>query len=195
MSAGPKSAGGTPRTRTPPRVTRPAIPPSTSPIQRILRRRQAIRLCSCRPIWFFRIRRRPRLIRDRHCRNRQAFPQLPSRARGFGPGLFRVSGRFPVLAYETSLGNNVSQREHRRVGGEGNELPAGRRQLEGAVESGLQVGHDLDRSLVEASVLKAQSQFCRSVTARDETIEAGEEGLEVDVPDPGDVLAVRGRVV
>ena len=94
-----------------------------------------------------------------------------------------------------ALGDDSPQCEHRRVGREDDELPAVRRQLEPAVERVVERGHDLDPFAGEAAVAEAQRQLRGAVAGGDEPLEPVEQRLEVDVPDPRDVPAVRDRVV
>src|SRR5436190_22621331 len=91
--------------------------------------------------------------------------------------------RLPVLPYEPAAGDDVPQREHRRVGGEEDELAARRCQLEAAIERLLQSRDDLDRAVAQAAVLEAQAELGRALTRRDQRLEARDERLEVDVPD------------
>ena len=58
-----------------------------------------------------------------------------------------------------------------------------------------EVGHDLDPLRREARVLAAQRELGGAVSRRDDALEPVEQRLEVDVPDPRDVLAVGDRVV
>ena len=53
----------------------------------------------------------------------------------------------------------------------------------------------LDRVLVEPAVAEAQRELGGAATARDDRLEPGQERLEVDVPDPRHVAAVRDLVV
>ena len=56
-------------------------------------------------------------------------------------------------------------------------------------------GHDLDPVAVEAAVREPQRQLGRARAGGDEPVEAGEQRLEVDVPDPRDVATVGDGVV
>ena len=56
-------------------------------------------------------------------------------------------------------------------------------------------GNDLDRLGVEPGVLEAERELGRAVARDDHALEPVEQRLEVDVPDPRHVLAVRDRVV
>ena len=58
-----------------------------------------------------------------------------------------------------------------------------------------EVGLDLERLLAEAAVDAADAELGGAVAGGDQRLEPGQERLEVDVPDPGDILAVGGRVV
>ena len=57
------------------------------------------------------------------------------------------------------------QAEHRRVGGEEDELAPVRRQLEPAVERAAEVGLDLDRVLVEPAVAEAERELGSAAAA------------------------------
>ena len=69
------------------------------------------------------------------------------------------------------------------------------RQREPALEPGAQVGQHVDPLGRKAGVLAAQGELGGAVPRRDDALEAVEQRLEVDVPDPRDVLAVGDRVV
>src|SRR3954471_10583211 len=69
------------------------------------------------------------------------------------------------------------------------------RQLEAAVECAREVGLDLDRALVEAAVLESERELGGTAARRHDPVDAAEQRLEVDVPDPRDVAAVCDRVV
>ena len=138
-----------------------------------------------------RARRRARRAR-RCCRGRRRCSG--SRGRGGRRGSSSC-GALPVGPGEAARGDDALQLEHRRVRGEDDELAARRRQGEAAVERTLEVRLDLDRALVEAAVLEAQRELGRAVAGGDEPVEPGEQRLEVDVPDPGDVPPVGDRVV
>src|SRR5437870_8301461 len=95
----------------------------------------------------------------------------------------------------TSPGDEPPQAEHRGVRGQHHELAPRGCLLEAAVERALEIGHDLDPATVEPAVGEAQRELRGAPTRDDHSIEGGEEGLEVDVPDPGDVTAVGDLVV
>ena len=107
----------------------------------------------------------------------------------------QASGGLPVRAHVAAPRDDLTERQHRRVGRQRDELPAGRCQFEPQIECGFELGHDLDRGLIQTAVLEAQSKLGGALACRNEPVEGGEEGLEVDVPDPRDVLTVGGRVV
>src|SRR5439155_26686492 len=96
---------------------------------------------------------------------------------------------------EPAVARDAAQGEHGRVRRQDGALASGRRQLEAAIERLLEIGYDLDRRLVEAAVLEPQPELRCSRARRDQPLEAADQRLEVDVPDPGDVLTVRDRVV
>src|SRR5262249_61859420 len=75
------------------------------------------------------------------------------------------------------------------------DVPAGRALPDGAVERAPELGDDVDAPAVEAAVGETQGKLRGPAAGDDHSVERGEEWLEVDVPDPGDVAAVRDLVV
>src|SRR5215831_11357994 len=90
---------------------------------------------------------------------------------------------------------DAAQREHRRVGGQDDELVTGPNELEPAVERALEVGDDLDLRSLEPAVGEAKCELGGAAAGDDDAVEPGQERLEVDVPDPGHVSSVGDLVV
>src|SRR5207248_8247628 len=97
---------------------------------------------------------------------------------------------FPVALCEPAVGDDALQSQHRRVGGEDDELAARRRQRKTAVERTAEIRHYLDRALVEAGVREAQGELRGALAGDDDSVETVEERLEVDIPDPRHVAPV-----
>ena len=75
------------------------------------------------------------------------------------------------------------------------ELGAGLDEAEPPIERLLERGNDLETLGRQAAVRHAQTDLGRAVSRRDDETGVLEQRLEVDVPDPRDVLPVRDRVV
>ena len=86
-----------------------------------------------------------------------------------------------------------AQLEHGGVGRQGDEAALAR--CGGLVERAIQGGLDGDAVGRHARVLQAQRELRRAGAAAGRTAHTRCEDLEVGVPDPGDVLPVRGAVV
>ena len=127
----------------------------------------------------------------------------PARATAAGRGRSRRTrcrARGPRLTRRTSRGctaprgdEQVAQREHRGVGGQGEERAVAAAQ--GAVQAGSELGLDGDPVGRDAGVLQAQRHLGGAGAAARRAPHAGREDLEVRVPHPADVAPVGDVVV
>src|SRR5207247_11259716 len=123
----------------------------------------------------------PRDVRARRCsRGRRRC----SGSRDRGARRRSSRGALPVGPDEAAVRDDLPQGEHGRVGGEDDELSAGRYELEAAVECALERRYDVDGAGVESAVLEAKGELGGTVARCNQPLEATEQRLEVDVPDP-----------
>src|SRR5207248_5315141 len=90
--------------------------------------------------------------------------------------------------------HNLTQLPGRRVAGQDVERLARRRSGQRRIEGRGQTWYQLDPVLADASVLVAHGDFLRLGPAGDHPGDQGSDLLQVDVPEPGEVLAVDHRV-
>src|SRR5687768_18508400 len=96
----------------------------------------------------------------------------------------------PETSDVAQIGERVAEREHRRVRRDDDDLLAGGRPRDDALERGRPSIDDVEARGVHTRVLEAQREVARAYSRDDGVIDARRERFEVRVPDPRAVADV-----